>query len=205
MRPPRQLGNTGLTVSAVGLGGVPLSVAETRPDQATAIKVIHHAVDLGVTFIDTADSYGLGEADMGHKRLVLAWLLSKEQHMIVIVGASRTASIKDSARAADLELDASDLAEIDGTAAEAARGGTRRRAARMQPVFRHGPLAPHGQPGGDSAAAFRSRIRSCARARILACASGVPSSMLPNSLSRNMSSSEAHLPVVDAPRLTRPC
>ena len=86
-------------------------------DQATAIKVIHHAVDLGVTFIDTADSYGLDEADMGHKRLVLAWLLSKGQHMIVIVGASRTASIEDSARAADLELDASDLAEIDGTAA----------------------------------------------------------------------------------------
>ena len=40
--------------------------------------------------------------------------------MIVIVGASRAASIEDSARAADLELDASDLAEIDGTAASLA-------------------------------------------------------------------------------------
>ena len=62
----RPLGNTGLSVSAVGLGGVPLSIPETRPDQATAIKVIHHAVDQGVTFIDTADSYGRGESDMGH-------------------------------------------------------------------------------------------------------------------------------------------
>ena len=52
----RDLGNTGLSVSAVGLGGVPLSVPETRPDEAAAIKVIHHAVDQGVTFIDTAGS-----------------------------------------------------------------------------------------------------------------------------------------------------
>jgi aryl-alcohol dehydrogenase-like predicted oxidoreductase len=62
----RDLGNTGLLVSAVGLGGVPLSCADTRPDETTAIKVIHHAIDQGVTFIDTADSYGLGENDMGH-------------------------------------------------------------------------------------------------------------------------------------------
>ncbi len=48
-----------------------------------------------------------------------------------------------------------------------------------------------GQPRGDSAAAFRARMRVCARARILACASAVPSCMLPNSLSRNMSSSDA--------------
>jgi len=41
----RPLGNTGLSVSAVGLGGVPLSVPATRPDQATAIRVIHHAID----------------------------------------------------------------------------------------------------------------------------------------------------------------
>ena len=74
----RPLGNTGLSVSAVGLGGVPLSVPETRPDEATAIQVIHHAVDQGVTFIDTADSYGRGESDMGHNerlfRIALAQL-----------------------------------------------------------------------------------------------------------------------------------
>ena len=62
----RELGNTGLPVSAVGLGGVPLSLPETRPDEVTAIKVIHHAIDQGISFIDTADSYSLGESDMGH-------------------------------------------------------------------------------------------------------------------------------------------
>ena len=73
----RNLGNTGLSVSAVGLGGVPLSVPKTRPDEATAIKVIHHAIDQGVTFIDTADSYGLGENDMGHNERLFHRALSQ--------------------------------------------------------------------------------------------------------------------------------
>ena len=84
----RPLGNTGLSVSAVGLGGVPLSVPETRPDEATAIKVIHHAVDQGVTFIDTADSYGRGESDMGHNerlfRTALAQLSADVRARLVV-------------------------------------------------------------------------------------------------------------------------
>ena len=84
----RPLGNTGLSVSAVGLGGVPLSVPEARPDEATAIKVIHHAVDQGVTFIDTADSYGRGESDMGHNerlfRTALAQLSADVRARVVV-------------------------------------------------------------------------------------------------------------------------
>lgn len=84
----RPLGNTGLRVSAVGLGGVPLSIPETRPDQATAIKVIHHAIDQGVTFIDTADSYGQGESDMGHNerlfRTALAQLPADVRARVVV-------------------------------------------------------------------------------------------------------------------------
>ena len=84
----RPLGNTGLSVSAVGLGGVPLSVPATRPDQATAIQVIHHAIDRGVTFIDTADSYGRGESDMGHNerlfRTALAQLPADVRARVVV-------------------------------------------------------------------------------------------------------------------------
>ena len=84
----RPLGNTGLSVSAVGLGGVPLSIPETRPDQATAINVIHHAIDQGVTFIDTADSYGQGESDMGHNerlfRSALAQLPADVRARVVV-------------------------------------------------------------------------------------------------------------------------
>ena len=51
------------------------------------------------------------------QRLVLAWLLAKGPHVLVIVGASRTATIADSARAADFELDAGDRARIDAATA----------------------------------------------------------------------------------------
>ena len=73
----RDLGNTGLSVSPVGLGGVPLSVLDTRPDETAAIRVIHHAVDQGVTFFDTADSYGLGETDMGHNERLFGLALAQ--------------------------------------------------------------------------------------------------------------------------------
>ncbi|MEO7122736.1 MAG: aldo/keto reductase, partial [Lacisediminihabitans sp.] len=41
------------TVSAIGLGGMPLSI-EGRPDRDQAIATIHAALDAGITFIDTA-------------------------------------------------------------------------------------------------------------------------------------------------------
>ena len=54
---------------------------------------------------------------MSPQRLVVAWLLAKGPHVLVIVGASRAASIEDSARAAELELDAGDIAQIDAATA----------------------------------------------------------------------------------------
>ncbi|MCZ6592023.1 MAG: aldo/keto reductase [Alphaproteobacteria bacterium] len=46
------------------------------------------------------------------QQVAVAWLLSKGPQVLVIVGASRAASIEDSARAAQLELDANDIALI---------------------------------------------------------------------------------------------
>jgi aryl-alcohol dehydrogenase-like predicted oxidoreductase len=64
------------TVSAIGLGEMPLSVAG-RPDRTQAINTIHAALDAGMTFIDTADAYCLTAAEMGHgERLVAAALAS---------------------------------------------------------------------------------------------------------------------------------
>jgi aryl-alcohol dehydrogenase-like predicted oxidoreductase len=48
------------TVSAIGLGEMPLSI-EGRPDRRQAIATIHASLDAGVTIIDTADAYSLGE------------------------------------------------------------------------------------------------------------------------------------------------
>ncbi|HEY6280098.1 MAG TPA: aldo/keto reductase [Streptosporangiaceae bacterium] len=53
----RTLGQ-GLTVPALGLGCMGMSQSYGTPDDAESIATIHRALDLGVTFLDTADSYG---------------------------------------------------------------------------------------------------------------------------------------------------
>jgi aryl-alcohol dehydrogenase-like predicted oxidoreductase len=54
----RKLGNQGLIVSELGLGCMGMSEFYSGRDDNEAIATIHHALDLGVTFIDTADMYG---------------------------------------------------------------------------------------------------------------------------------------------------
>jgi aryl-alcohol dehydrogenase-like predicted oxidoreductase len=54
----RTLGRQGLTVSAEGLGCMGMSEFYGTIDEAEAIATIHHALDLGVTLLDTADIYG---------------------------------------------------------------------------------------------------------------------------------------------------
>jgi aryl-alcohol dehydrogenase-like predicted oxidoreductase len=56
----RQLGTSGLTVSAIGLGCMGMSQSYGQPDDEESIRTIHRALDLGVTLIDTADAYGKG-------------------------------------------------------------------------------------------------------------------------------------------------
>jgi aryl-alcohol dehydrogenase-like predicted oxidoreductase len=54
-----QLGD-GLTVSPLGFGGMALTPVYGEVDPAEALATLHHAVDAGVTFLDTADIYGGG-------------------------------------------------------------------------------------------------------------------------------------------------
>jgi aryl-alcohol dehydrogenase-like predicted oxidoreductase len=69
----RRIGDT--TVSAIGLGGMPLSI-EGRPDHARAVATIHAALDAGITFIDTADAYTLDADGPGHNELLIAAALA---------------------------------------------------------------------------------------------------------------------------------
>jgi aryl-alcohol dehydrogenase-like predicted oxidoreductase len=54
----RKLGRQGLTVSALGLGCMGMSQSYGVADDRESIATIHRAIDLGVTFFDTAEAYG---------------------------------------------------------------------------------------------------------------------------------------------------
>ncbi|HEX4094566.1 MAG TPA: aldo/keto reductase [Trebonia sp.] len=59
------------TVSAIGLGGMPMSI-EGRPDAERSIATIHAALDAGVTLIDTADAYHRDAGEVGHNEELIA-------------------------------------------------------------------------------------------------------------------------------------
>ena len=57
----RTLGNSTLSVSAIGLGLMSMSGVYGKGDDAESIAVIHKALDLGVNFVDSSDMYGWGQ------------------------------------------------------------------------------------------------------------------------------------------------
>ena len=56
----RTLGSNGPEVSAIGLGCMGMSDFYGPAEDARSINVIHHALDVGIDFFDTADMYGVG-------------------------------------------------------------------------------------------------------------------------------------------------
>ena len=58
--PHRKLGPCGLEVSAIGLGCMGMSDFYGPSDEATNLRVLNAALDIGINFLDTADTYGDG-------------------------------------------------------------------------------------------------------------------------------------------------
>jgi len=99
--PQRSLGPNGLQVSALGLGCMGMSDFYGAADDAQSMAVLHHALDLGISLLDTADMYGVG----ANERL-LAPLLAARRHEVVL--ATKFGNV----RAADGQL-----LRIDGSPA----------------------------------------------------------------------------------------
>ncbi len=75
----RDLGNSELSVSAVGLGCMGMSEFYGDTDEKESIATIHRALELGLNFLDTADMYGVGR----NEELLAKALVGKRDQVIL--------------------------------------------------------------------------------------------------------------------------
>jgi aryl-alcohol dehydrogenase-like predicted oxidoreductase len=76
---PRKLGGSTLSVLPIGLGCMSLSGTYGKSDDADAIRVVHHAIDRGINFLDSSDMYG-----WGHNETLLGKALAGRRDKVVL-------------------------------------------------------------------------------------------------------------------------
>ena len=74
--PKTDLGD-GLTVSAIGFGGMALTPVYGAVDDTESLATLHHCLDVGMTFIDTANIYGVG----ANERLIAQLLADRRDEV----------------------------------------------------------------------------------------------------------------------------
>jgi aryl-alcohol dehydrogenase-like predicted oxidoreductase len=77
--PRRKLGPQGLEVSAMGLGCMGMSDVYGPSDEATNLRVLNAALDIGINFLDTADIYGVG----ANERLLAKVLQARREEVVL--------------------------------------------------------------------------------------------------------------------------
>lgn len=75
----RELGKSGLRVSAIGLGCSGMSSDYGVPDDAESTATIHRAIDLGVNFFDTSDAYAAGR----NEQLLAAAIAGRRSGLVI--------------------------------------------------------------------------------------------------------------------------
>jgi len=77
--PRRKLGPQGLEVSAIGLGCMGMSDFYGPSDEATNLRVLNVALDIGINFLDTADMYGVG----ANERLLAQVVKTRREEVVL--------------------------------------------------------------------------------------------------------------------------
>jgi aryl-alcohol dehydrogenase-like predicted oxidoreductase len=75
----RRLGKSSLVVSALGLGCMGMSQSYGTPDDAESVATLNHAINKGITMLDTADMYGGGANEE-----LLAPVLAKRRNEVIL-------------------------------------------------------------------------------------------------------------------------
>jgi aryl-alcohol dehydrogenase-like predicted oxidoreductase len=120
----RKLGNSGLEVSAVGLGCMGLSFRYgPATERQQAITLIRTAFERGVTFFDTAEAYGpfaneevVGEAVAPFREQVV---------IATIPGTTKVQRLEENIGAVEVALNSEDLREINDAVAKITVEGAR--------------------------------------------------------------------------------
>jgi aryl-alcohol dehydrogenase-like predicted oxidoreductase len=117
----RVLGSGKLAVSELGLGCMGLTSWYGVPaDENEAIRLIHRAIYLGVTFFDTAEAYGpftneklASQKNATPGQMALAWLLSKGDDIVPIPGTKLLSYLEENIAASQITLRAREIAQLE--------------------------------------------------------------------------------------------
>ena len=92
----RQLGKSGLKVSALGLGLMSMSGVYGNANDEESIRVIHYAIDKGINFLDSADMYG-----WGHNETLLGKALKGKRDRVIVATKFGQVKLADGKQAVD--------------------------------------------------------------------------------------------------------
>jgi aryl-alcohol dehydrogenase-like predicted oxidoreductase len=130
----RTLGRTGLRVSDVGFGAMTIGgEAFGATDDAESLRALHHAIDIGMNFIDTADAYGRGHSE----ELIAQVLKTRRKEVVLATKGGNQYTVRQGLRNFDpayiagaleqslrrLQIDAIDLYQLHNPSAEVMRRG----------------------------------------------------------------------------------
>src|SRR3954463_14339404 len=88
----RTLGKSGIKVSATGLGLMSMSGIYGNANDEESIRVIHHALDKGINFLDSADMYGWGHNEELLGKALAAWKGGRRDGIVVATKFGQTKS-----------------------------------------------------------------------------------------------------------------